>query len=104
MQFTYLGALLFSLVGMGILDWRYRLALFYDPRRTLIVVGIGVVVFTLWDALGIMLGIFFSGHSPYMSGMYLAPEYPVEELFFLTFLCYFTLVFYRLGVTKWRRM
>ena len=27
-----------------------------------------------------------------MSGIVLAPEFPLEELFFLTFLCYLTMV------------
>lgn len=102
MQFFYLGALLFSLAGMMVLDRRYRLALFYQWQRTVLTVGIGVMVFVVWDILGIWLGVFFSGHSPYMSGLYLGPEFPVEELVFLTFLCYITLVMYRLWEVKWR--
>lgn len=104
MQYAYLATILFSLLGMGVLDWRYRLALFHDTLRAVMTVGIGVLVFIVWDIFGISLGIFFSGHSPYMSGMYLGPEFPVEELLFLTFLCYFTLVMYRFGETKWRRI
>ncbi len=101
---SYLAALVASLAGMAVLDWRYRLALFVDMRRTLLTVLSGVVVFIIWDVLGISLGIFFSGNAPYMSGIFLAPEFPLEELFFLTFLCYFTLVLYRLGETKWPRI
>ena len=103
MHFLYLGALLCSFAGMITLDWRHKLALFCDIRRTLLTVGIGVAVFILWDIFGIALGIFFSGQSPYMSGLYLGPEFPVEELLFLTFLCYFTLVMYRLLETRWQR-
>lgn len=103
MRYFYLATLLFSLSGMIILDFRYRLALFYDVRRTLLTVTIGVVTFIIWDILGIALGIFFSGHSVYMSGIYLGPEFPIEELFFLVFLCYFTLVLHRLGETRWSR-
>lgn len=102
MHFLYLGALLFSFAGMITLDWRHKLALFYDIRRTLLTVGVGVTVFILWDIFGIALGIFFSGQSQYMSGLYLGPEFPVEELLFLTFLCYFTLVMYRLLETRWQ--
>lgn len=97
MQFLYLASILFSASGMAILDYRYKLAFFYDARRTWLVLLVGLAVFALWDAAGIALGIFFSGHSPYMSGIYLAPEFPIEELFFLLFLCYFTLIIYRLA-------
>ncbi len=103
MQYAYLGALLLSLISMIILDRRFNLALFHNLRRTLISVGIGVAIFIIWDIFGIALGIFFSGQSPYMRGLYLGPEFPIEELVFLTFLCYFTLVMYRLGETVWPR-
>lgn len=103
MQMAYLSALLVSLAGMAVLDWRYSLAFFLDRRATLLTILIGVIVFIVWDVFGIALGIFFSGRSEYMSGLYLAPEFPIEELFFLTFLCYFTLVVYRLGAIAWPR-
>ena len=80
---------------MVLIDKRFALAFFYDRLRTIITVAIGVAVFIVWDVLGISLGIFFSGHSQYMSGIYLAPEFPIEEIFFLVFLCYFTLITYR---------
>lgn len=103
MQLIYLTALTVSLVGMIVLDWKYRVAFFNDRRATVVTLLLGVILFILWDALGIVLGIFFSGNSPYMSGIYLAPEFPIEELFFLTFLCYFTLVVYRFGDRRWSR-
>jgi len=104
MSLLYLAALLFSLAGMVILDKRYRLAFFHNWRRATITLGIGLGIFIIWDILGIGRGIFFSGQSPYMSGLYLGPEFPIEELFFLTFLCYFTLNMYRLWETKWSRI
>ena len=103
MQYSYLATILFSLMGIIVLDKRYGLALFYNVRRTLVAVAVAVAIFIVWDVLGIALGIFFSGESAYMSGIYLAPEFPIEELGFLTFLSYFTLVMYRLGETKWPR-
>lgn len=102
MRWCYLLALFVSAAGMVTLDWRYTLAFFYDARRTAVVLATGFIVFALWDAVGIGLGIFFSGHSHYMSGIYLAPEFPIEEVGFLLFLCYFALVIYRLGETRWR--
>lgn len=103
MQYVYLAGICFSLLGMVVLDKKYQLAWYCNSRRTLATLAIGVAIFTVWDILGIALGIFFSGHSPYMSGIYLGPEFPVEELLFLIFLCYFTLVMYRLGEIKWLR-
>lgn len=104
MGFVYLGAILFSMFGMLLLDRRFKLAFFYDARRTLITLIIGVIVFIIWDIFGISLGIFFEGTSPFDSGIMLAPHFPLEELFFLTFLCYFTLILYRLLEKKWQRI
>jgi lycopene cyclase domain-containing protein len=89
---AYLAALLVSLAGLGLLDWRYRLALFADARRTLATVGIGVAAFLAWDLAGVGLGIFFRGDSRYLTGIEVAPEVPLEELFFLTLLVYQTLL------------
>lgn len=100
---SYLCAILVSFVCMGLIDWKYSLALFYDSRRTFVTLAVGVGVFIVWDILGINLDIFFSGHSPYMSGWYIVPDFPVEELLFLVFLCYFTLIVYRFGEKKWQR-
>ena len=81
---------------MVTLDWRHKLAFWHNYRRAAITIAVGFLLFVIWDILGISLGIFFSGHSSYMSGLYLAPEFPIEEVFFLLFLCYFTLICYRL--------
>jgi lycopene cyclase domain-containing protein len=94
-HFAYLGALALSLLGLGLLDWRYRVALFDETRRTLTTLAIGVGFFLLWDAAGIGLGIFFRGEGPFMTGILLAPELPLEELFFLTLLVYQTLLLWR---------
>ena len=100
MSWVYLVAIVVSTLGMGVLDWRYKLALWADFRRTIVTVAIGVTVFIIWDIFGIALGIFFSGQSEFMTGVYLAPEFPIEELLFLTFLCYFTLTMYRILETR----
>ncbi|NYI39983.1 lycopene cyclase domain-containing protein [Demequina lutea] len=89
---AYLAALFVSLAGLGLLDRRYCLALFADARRTLATVGIGVAVFLVWDLEGVGLGIFFRGDSRYLTGIQVAPEVPLEELFFLTLLVYQTLL------------
>lgn len=103
MEYLYLAALLVSLAGMLMIDRVHQVALWHDARRTSLVVAIGVAVFIVWDIFGIALGIFFSGRSQYMSGLYLGPEFPIEELLFLTFLCYFTLIVYLIGARVWPR-
>jgi len=89
---AYLAALLVSLAGLGFIDWRHRVAVFADARRTLATVGIGVAAFLAWDLAGVGLGIFFRGDSRYLTGIQVAPEVPLEELFFLTLLVYQTLL------------
>lgn len=100
MEWSYLLALIVSITGMAIIDWRYKLAFWHDRRRTGLTVGIAVAVFILWDILGIALGIFFHGGSQFTLPYRLLPEFPVEEIFFLVLLCYCTLVIYR-GAQKW---
>lgn len=100
MNFVYLAALVVSLASMILIDKKYSLAFFHDARRAGVTVAVGLMLFILWDIAGIVSGVFYSGQSSYMSGIYLAPEFPVEELLFLTFLCYFTLIVYRFGESK----
>lgn len=95
MSFAYLGALILSLGGLAVLDRRFRLAFWADPRRAGLSVGIGVAGFLLWDLAGLGLGIFARGDSPHMTGLLLAPELPVEEAFFLALLCYTALLAWR---------
>ncbi len=92
---AYLSALLVSLGGLAVLDWRHRLAFWADWRRTVACLAIGLVLFLAWDVAGIALGIFARGENAYMTGLLLAPELPVEEAFFLVLLCYNTLLVWR---------
>jgi len=90
-SWLYLAALLFSLMGMVLLDRRFGLFFWSDARRAAIVLPAGVLFFLLWDFAGIGLGIFFRGPSPLVTGILVAPEVPLEEIFFLTLLCYLTM-------------
>ena len=92
MTFLYLGALLVSLGCIALLDWRFRLFLWRDPRRAALVLVIGVAFFAAWDLLGIGWGVFRRGDAVILTGLQLAPEFPIEELVFLTFLCYLTML------------
>lgn len=91
MGLTYLAVVLLSMGGMVILDARLKLFFWLAPARAAVVTAAGLVFFTAWDLAGISLGIFFRGQSAFMTGIEVAPELPIEELFFLTFLSYLTM-------------
>lgn len=86
--FAYLLALLVSLTGMVVLDRRFGLFFWRAPRAAAVVLAAGVLFFLAWDLIGISTGIFYRGETAFMTGWQVAPELPVEEVFFLTFLCY----------------
>ncbi len=98
----YLAALTVSLLGMGLIDFKHKLALFSQPVRSAITLAVAVTVFLIWDLVGIAQGIFFRGEGPYLTGITIAPELPIEEVFFLTLLSYTILISY-LGFAKWRK-
>jgi len=95
MGILYLAALLISLGGMVVLDRRFRLFFFDAPWRAAIVLVAGVLFFLVWDVAGIGLGIFFRGETSFMTGILVGPELPLEEVFFLTLLCYLTMNVFR---------
>lgn len=102
MSFVYLLALIGAVLGTGALDWRHKLALFGGaPWRTGFIVAVAVGFFLVWDVVGIAEGVFFRGSGPWMTGLLLDPELPLEELFFLILLSYSTLVSYLLA-TRFR--
>lgn len=92
--FAYLGALLISSACLLLLDWRYRLFYWRDPRAAVIVTVIGVGALLLFDAAGISLGIFRRGEGEAATGVVLAPHLPLEEPVFLWFLVLCTMVLY----------
>lgn len=101
MEWLYLISLCVGIAGMAIIDWRYKLAFWRAPKRAAATISLSVLVFILWDFFGIFLGIFHHGNSPYSLPFTLAPEFPIEEVFFLILLSYCTLVIYT-GVSSWR--
>lgn len=90
-NFAYIAALAVALTGMVLLDRRFSLFFWRDARRAAIVLLVGVAFFLVWDLGGIMLGIFFRGETEFMTGLLIGPELPIEEVFFLTLLCYNTM-------------
>ena len=100
MSLLYLLALAIALTGMVMLDRRFQLFFWRSARRAAVVLVVGVVFFLVWDLAGIGLGIFFRGETSFMTGLQLAPELPLEELFFLTLLCYLTMNAYGFAATR----
>jgi lycopene cyclase domain-containing protein len=84
----YLGALLFSILGLAMLDRKYGLVFFANARMAAVTTAVCVVFFSIWDAAGIANGIFFKGDNKLLFGLEVFHEYPIEEAFFLTLLAY----------------
>ena len=91
---TYLSGLIFSLVGLGLLDWRFRTAFTINKKVAAFAILIPTIFFIIWDVAGIAMGIFFRGDTSHLTGIVLAPEFPIEELFFLLLLNYTALTLF----------
>jgi len=98
LSFAYLGALLGSMAGTAIIDRRLRLALWHDPRRTIVAVAASTLLLLVWDLVAISIDLFRIGESAGMTGIELAPHMPLEEPVFLVFLSYVSIVLWRLGM------
>ena len=92
MSLAYLGALAVSALGVGAIDARWRLALFRDPRRAIGAVALTALVLLAIDLACIATGNFRLGASPWMTGFEVLPHLPIEELGFILFLAYCSLV------------
>lgn len=96
MSWLYLACIVGSTFCMGLVDRRWRLFLFRRPGRALATLAVGFVFFLVWDLVAIELGVYSRGESPAMTGIEVAAELPLEELFFIVFLCYLTMVLHGL--------
>ncbi|MGD6979349.1 MULTISPECIES: lycopene cyclase domain-containing protein [Citricoccus] len=92
MAVIYLASLLASLGCMVLLDRRFRLVLWRAPRAGAVVLAVGLVFFLAWDLAAIASQHYAAGTSEAMTGIMLAPELPLEEILFILFLSYLTLV------------
>lgn len=88
----YLLILLGLLVCMALIDARFKLFIFAKPLAALLSLILGTAFFLLWDVLAISQGIFLHRDSQLMTGIMVAEQLPLEEVFFLIFLCYSTMV------------
>jgi lycopene cyclase domain-containing protein len=101
MTWLYLLAIVGSTLCMGLVDHRWRLFLFARPGRAVLVVAAGIVFFLAWDLVAIGLDIYRRGESPAMTGIELVTDLPLEEVFFVVFLCYLTMVLH--GLLGWQK-
>jgi len=95
-SWLYLASILVPLVCMGLVDHRWRLFLWHRPLHAVVATCVGFVFFLAWDFVAIGLGVYVRGDSAAMTGVEVAPELPLEELFFIVFLCYVTGVLFGL--------
>lgn len=94
MQFAYLAGLIFSIIGLGLFDWKFKLGFSANRKAALLATLLPLIFFLVWDGAGIALGIFFRGETSHLTGLLIAPELPLEELFFLFLLNYTTLTIF----------
>ena len=92
--YTYLAGLILSLMGLALMDWRHKTAFSINKKAASLAIFIPMVFFVIWDVAGIATGIFFRGDTSHLSGIVLAPEFPIEELFFLLLLNYSSLTIF----------
>lgn len=92
MSALYLVSLLISTACMVLIDWRFRLFFWHAPVRAAIVTVSGLVFLLVWDVIGIVTGLFRHLDSQFATGVLVAPDLPIEEVLFLTFLSYLTMV------------
>lgn len=95
MKFSYLAILLFSISCLMAADYRYKLALFYQRKRTIKTLATTWAAFLVWDLAGVALGIFFPGKSRFSPNVQFLPNVAFEELFFLALFVYLTLLLWR---------
>ena len=97
-QLVYLGSLVAVLGCLVLMDHRWRLFFWADARRAWVVFAAGFAFFLAWDLAALELGLYERGRSEFMTGLEIAPDLPVEELFFVAFLPYLTMVLHGLGL------
>ena len=96
-QWAYATLLSLIIVCLVMVDYRWQLAFYSEPRKALRVLLISLGCFALWDVAGIGAKIFYTGTSPYITRLFIVRDFPIEELLFLTVLVYTTLLMWRGG-------
>lgn len=97
----YLAILLLLIGCMVLLDARWKLFIFAKPWLAVTVLALGTAFFLVWDVVAIQAGIFLHRESSLMTGIMIGPQLPLEEAFFLFFLCYQTMILFTGAVRLW---
>lgn len=92
MSGAYLAAELVALACVVGVDARLHLFVWADARRAGVVLAAGVALFVGWDVVAIAAGFYGRGAGTAMLGVEVVPHLPLEELVFVTFLSYVTMV------------
>ncbi|MGI8433896.1 MAG: lycopene cyclase domain-containing protein [Nocardioidaceae bacterium] len=93
---VYLATLLVAIGCMALVDRRWHLVAWASPGRAAAVLAMGMGLFLGWDLAALHLGFYRRGESAVMTGVQVASGLPLEEVFFVFFLCYLSLVLHRL--------
>jgi lycopene cyclase domain-containing protein len=102
-RLVYLTALVLVLACLALTDRRWRLFFWADPRRAAVVFAAGFAMFLVWDLVALELELYERGRSELMTGVEVAPELPLEELLFVAFLPYLTMVLHGLALRRFGR-
>lgn len=96
-KYGYLIALITALSLLAICDWRYKLALWANPKLYVAIVFGAIPFFLLWDAVNLSAGIFqFDQITKYSYSFVIAGHrFPIEELLFFVLLNYQTVLLWR---------
>ena len=91
---SYLIVLMLVIACMVLMDARWKLFVFARPLAAISVLMLGTAFFLIWDVVAIAAGIFLHRDSPHMTGIMIGEQLPLEEAFFLFFLCYQTMILF----------
>jgi lycopene cyclase domain-containing protein len=94
-KYFYVLGILGAIGCLGLIDYRWKLAIAYDAKRALGVMTTAYAVFIVWDLLGTRLHIFFLGNSRFMTHLQITHNFMMEELFFVVLLVYLPLILWQ---------
>lgn len=96
MQFLYITILLFSIIGIFILDRKRKLVLFSSERTKFAGAIVATIMFALLlDGIGVGFNVFYSNPEAIL-GLYVYPDIPIEEPILLFLITHSSLVTWRL--------
>src|ERR1044071_10103199 len=96
-KYYYLATLVIAFCGVLLADRHFKLLTFKNRKR---IIAAAVCFFLAWDIIGLALKV-FATNQHWVSGLHFGtPNLPIEEVLFLAFLSYITLVLWRL---VWQR-